>query len=33
MPLKMKDLPKSERPYEKFLMYGAKSYQMQNFWQ
>lgn len=24
MPLKMKDLPKSERPYEKFLMYGAK---------
>ena len=24
MLLKMKDLPKSERPYEKFLMYGAK---------
>ena len=24
MPLKMKDLPKSERPYEKLLMYGAK---------
>ena len=24
MPLKMKDLPKSERPYEKFLMYGTK---------
>lgn len=24
MPLKMKDLPKSERPYEKFLMYGGK---------
>lgn len=24
MPLKMKQLPKSERPYEKLLMYGAK---------
>lgn len=24
MPLKMKDLPKSERPYEKFLLYGEK---------
>ena len=24
MPLKMKQLPESERPYEKLLMYGAK---------
>ena len=24
MPLKIKELPKSERPYEKLLMYGAK---------
>ena len=24
MPLKMKELPESERPYEKMKMYGAK---------
>lgn len=33
MSLKIKELPVTERPYEKLEMYGEKCYQIPNYWQ